>query len=114
MLGRSKILEYLCNKIVELDRLNPDDCIFFFTRDYHCPQKYDDVYKNIINTGYNVDEKKGRVFEGLHFRKTKQNIKDFDTLVDSFLNGEDFISYSDVLEGVVIVKENEKRKKDDE
>ena len=30
------------------------------------------------------------------------------------INGEDFISYSDVLEGVVIVKENEKRKKDDE
>ena len=28
------------------------------------------------------------------------------------INGEDFISYSDVLEGVVIVKENEKRKKD--
>lgn len=92
----SHLVFYLCNKIVEQDGLNPDDCIFFFTRDYHCPQKYDDVYKNIINTGYNVDEKKGRVFEGLHFRKTKQNIKDFDTLVDSFLNGEEFIWYSQI------------------
>ena len=29
------------------------------------------------------------------------------------INGEDFISYSDVLEGIVIVKENEKRKKEE-
>ena len=62
----SHLVFYLCNRIIELDHINPDDCIFFFTRNYHCPPKYDKIYKNIIDTGYNVDEKKGRVFEGIH------------------------------------------------
>lgn len=92
----SHLVFYLCNRIIELDHINPDDCIFFFTRNYHCPPKYDKIYKNIIDTGYNVDEKKGRVFEGIHLLKTRHNIKEFDTMVDSYLRGDDFIWYSQV------------------
>jgi len=76
--------------------LDPNDCIFFFTRNYHCPAKYNEIYKNIIDTGYNVDEKKGRVFAGIHFSKTRQNIKEFDSLVDHYIKGEDFLWYSQV------------------
>lgn len=92
----SHLVFYLCNRIITLDGINPDDCIFFFTRNYHCPPKYDSIYKNIINTDYNVNEKKGRIFEGIHFLKTRQNIKKFDALVDSYLHGEDFYWYSQV------------------
>jgi len=92
----SHLVFYLCNKIVESDGLNPDDCIFFFTRNYHCPPKYDKIYKNIMDTEYNVDERKGRVFDGIHFLNTRKNIKDFDTLVDSYLHGDDFVWYSQV------------------
>ncbi len=92
----SHLVFYLCHKIAELDKLNPDDCIFFFFRNYHCPSKYDEIYKNIIDTGYNVDGKKGRVFEGIRFLKTKENIKNFDALVDSCLHGDDFIWYSQI------------------
>ena len=92
----SHLVFYLCNKIVETDAINPDDCIFFFTRNYHCPPKYDKIYKNIINTEYNVDRKKGRVFAGIHFCQTRKNIRYFDSLVDPYLKGEDFIWYSQV------------------
>lgn len=90
----SHLVFYQCNKLIELDHLNPDDCIFFFTRNYHCPKKFDEIYKNQIHTEYNVANDKGRVFEGLHIGKTRKNIKEFDTLVDSFIQGEDFTWYT--------------------
>lgn len=92
----SHLVFYLCNKIIETDSLNPDDCIFFFTRNYHCPPKFNTKYKHCIDTGYNVSPQKGRVFQGIHFRKTRNNIKEFDALVDSYIKGEDFIWYSQI------------------
>lgn len=87
---------YLCHKIVETDLLNPDNCIFFFTRNYHCPTKYDTIYKNIIDTDYNVSTNSGRVFEGLNFIKTKRNIRQFDALVDAYIKGDEFLWYSQI------------------
>ena len=92
----SHLVFYQCKKIVELDHLNPDDCIFFFTRNYVCPPKYNSLFKNQIHTQYNVDENNGRVFAGLNLRKTFSNVKSFDNLVDSYIKGEDFIWYSQI------------------
>ena len=92
----SHLAFYLCKRIIEVDLLNPDDCIFFFTRNYHFPPKYSQIFKNIINTEYNAGLRKGRVFAGIHFFKTRENINYFDSLVDPYLNGEDFIWYSQV------------------
>lgn len=92
----SHLVFYLCNKIIETDSLDPNDCIFFFTRNYHCPPKYDQIYKNTITTEYNVQPDKGRVFAGIHFCQTRKNIKYFDSLVDPYLKGEDFLWYSQV------------------
>lgn len=92
----SHLVFYQCHKIIELDHLNPDDCIFFFTRNYHCPQKFDAIYGHQIHTEYNVNTNKGRIFEGIRFDKTRKNIKEFDSLVDGFIGDNDFVWYSQV------------------
>lgn len=92
----SHLVFYLCNRIIELDGLNPDDCIFFFTRNYHCPVSFNNKYRHQIHTEYNVSEGLGRVFDGWHIHKTNRNIKAFDSLVDSYIKGEDFLWYSQV------------------
>lgn len=106
----SHLVFYLCNRIVDLDSLNPDDCIFFFTRNYRCPEKYNAKYKNRICTDYNVDTTRGRIFAGLNVIKTYKNIKDFDALVDQYLHGDSFYWYSQIcnndLCSLMVTKKN--------
>ena len=89
----SHLVFYLCNKIIEIDSINPDDCIFFFMRNYHCPEKFNETYKHQIHFESESNSKYSRVFAGLNIKKTKQNIRDFDELVDAYIKGEDFYWY---------------------
>lgn len=92
----SHLVFYLCNKIIEIDSINPDDCIFFFMRNYHCPEKFNETYKHQIHFESESNSKYSRVFAGLNIKKTKQNIRDFDELVDAYIKGEDFYWYSQI------------------
>lgn len=92
----SHLVFYLCKRIIEVDSINPDDCIFFFTRNYHCPEQYNDLFQNQIHTEYNVTPQQGRVFRGIHFLQTRRNIREFDRMVDPYIQGEDFLWYSQV------------------
>lgn len=90
----SHLVFYLSNRIVELDSLNPDDCVFFFMRNYRCPEKFNALYKHQIHFEDHVTDNYGRVFAGPHVLQTRRNIKAFDNMVDPYLNGEDFYWYS--------------------
>lgn len=83
----------MMRKIVEVKGIDVDECILFQIRNYNIPKEYESVFKNRIQTSYNVDVNRGRVFEGWKFWKTRQNIADFDRLIDEKLKGEDFICY---------------------
>lgn len=86
----------LMRKIVEVRGLDVDDCILLQIRDYQLPKAYVPVFKSCIQTSYNVDADRGRVFAGWRFWKTRENIAEFDRLVDEKIKGEDFIWYAPV------------------
>lgn len=92
----SHLAFYLCNHLIETDYINPDDCIFFTTRDYMIPQEYTTLYKKILKTSYNISPTQGRIFAGINIWKTKKNIDKFDQTIDEILKGESFIWYTQI------------------
>jgi hypothetical protein len=92
----SHLVFYLCRRIIELDSINPDDCIFFFMRNYHCPEKYNSQFVHQIHFEEHSDVENGRVFAGVQIFQTNKNIKAFDELVDSYIKGQDFYWYSQI------------------
>lgn len=84
----------MAHRIIELDHISPDDCIFLLLREYAAPQRFRDTYPIQISTAYNTSNETGRVFQPLHPLRTLQNIKDFDCLVDEHLQGDTFIWYT--------------------
>lgn len=100
----------ICNKIVEVENIHPEDCILFLVRDYQIPEEYNSIYTDQIPTSYNVAVDKGRVFAGANVFKTKRNIQDFDRLVDAHIKNEDYVWYSSVcsndLCSLMVTKKN--------
>lgn len=92
----SHLTFFLSKKYIEVKGLNLDDCIIFLVRDYHIPTKYDAMFKHQIHTSYNVSQTVGRVFAGANIFKTRQNIAEFDGLVDPYINGDSFIWYAQI------------------
>ena len=92
----SHLAFYLCHHLIQTDSLNPNDCIFFTTRDYSFPAQYNSIYTNVIKTSYNLSSTQGRIFAGWKFWQTHKNIKEFDNLIDKYLNNNQFIWYTQV------------------
>lgn len=92
----SHLVFYLCHRIIEQDSINPEDCVFFFMRNYQCPGKFNGIYTHQIHFEQQSDVKNGRVFAGIHVVQTRKNIKEFDQLVDSYIKGADFYWYSQI------------------
>lgn len=92
----SNLTFFVANKIITIDNLNRNDCCLFMVRNYHIPQPYSELYQHQISTGYNVEQTVGRVFAGINICQTKRNVSIFDSLIDAFLHGEDFIWYTSV------------------
>lgn len=91
----SHLTFYLSKKIIEERKIKDDDCIFFLVRNYKVPIEHSSKFKHVIHTSYNVSSKIGRVFS-FNFFKTKKNIKEFDKLVDAYIQGCSFIWYSQI------------------
>lgn len=92
----SNLVFYEANKLIELDGLNPNDCIFFLLRNYSIPQRFFERYPNQIQTSYNTTSGEGRVFAGWNIFQTRRNVRQFDQLVDSYINNDSFIWYTQV------------------
>lgn len=84
----------IANKIIQLDGIHPDDCIFFSLRDYQIPKQYTDIYKNQIKSTYGGGVYEGRYFAGLNVFKTRRNVRRFDSMIEKFLNGDEFYWYT--------------------
>ena len=92
----SHLAFYLCHKLIQVDAICADDCIFFTTRDYMFPAEYQSVYTHVIRTSYNTSSTSGRIFAGWKFWDTRKNIRAFDALVDRQIKGEPFLWYTQV------------------
>lgn len=92
----SHLAFYLCHRLIQIDAIPVDDCIFFTTRDYMIPREYQSIYTQIIRTSYNVSATNGRIFAGWRIWRTIKNVQDFDSLVDQEIRGEDFLWYTQV------------------
>ncbi len=92
----SHLAFYLCHKLIQIDGIDPDNCIFFTTRDYIYPKEYQSLYTHIIRTSYNISPTDGRIFAGCKFWETKKNVQQFDNLIDTALKGNPFIWYTQV------------------
>lgn len=92
----SHLAFYLCHKLIQKDAIDADDCIFFTTRDYIYPKEYQSIYTHVVRTSYNISPTDGRIFAGWKFWETQKNVHRFDTLIDSHLNGNPFIWYTQV------------------
>lgn len=92
----SHLAFYIYHRLVELDGLNKNDCIFFTTRNYMIPVEYQSTYTHVIRTSYNVSSRDGRVFAGYNMVQTRRNIQAFDRLVDAELQGEKFLWYTQI------------------
>lgn len=88
---------YIAKRIIELDQLNPDDCIFVLARDYNILEEYQQQFKNQIHIRYRVEGENqfsNRIFAGANFIATHRNIVHFDSLIDSYTKGDSYIYYS--------------------
>ena len=93
----SHLTFYICDKYIAEEGFSKQSCILFLTRDYHIPANFEREYPCIIETDYNqTGQKAGRIFAGANIMKTCKNIKRFDSLVDSYLKGEEFDLYAQV------------------
>lgn len=93
----SHLTFYIAHKIIAINEFSKDECLLFLTRNYSIPDKYTDSYPHQVHTGYNlVNSKSGRVFAGINILKTFKNIQVFDSLIDPFLQGQEFIYYTQV------------------
>lgn len=92
----SHLTFYVSKHIIELDHIAPDDCVLLLTRNYHIPPQYESQYPHQIHTTYNVDPQSGRVFAGANIMQTYKNIRDFDQLVDPYIQGREFTYYTQV------------------
>lgn len=90
----SNLAFYIANKIVELDHIAPEDCVFLLLRGFRIPDCLSSRYPNQIVTRYNTNHGEGRVFQGWRFWNTQSAICEFDNLVDSYLQGEPFVWYA--------------------
>lgn len=92
----SNLAFYEANRIIELDKLNPDDCVFLLLRNYSIPQNLAPKYPKQISTNYNTKAGEGRIFAGWNILRTKKNILQFDQLIDSYIANDSFIWYTQV------------------
>lgn len=93
----SHLTLYIAHHIIELNHFDRNDCLLFLTRDYTIPDHISVLYPHQTHTSYNlVNSKSGRVFAGANVFKTIRNIRAFDSLIDQFLQDDDFIYYTQV------------------
>ena len=93
----SHLTFYVAHRIIELNHLDRDVCLLFLTRNYSLPDNFNTQYPHQVHTGYNLaNSKSGRVFAGANIFKTIQNIREFDALIDPFLQNDDFLYYTQV------------------
>lgn len=93
----SHLTFYIAHRIIELNHLDRNECLLFLTRNYSLPDNFNTQYPHQVHTGYNLaNSKSGRVFAGANIFKTIQNIRKFDALIDPFLQGQDFLYYTQV------------------
>lgn len=84
----------IAHKIVQLDGINPDDCVLFSLRDYHIPKEYESIYSHRIHSTYGGGVYEGRYFAGLNIFQTKRNVKKFDALIESHTQGDEYYWYT--------------------
>ena len=93
----SHLTFYIAHRIIELNHHDRDECLLFLTRNYSLPDNFNELYPHQVHTGYNLaNSKSGRVFAGVNVFKTLRNIQEFDALIDPFLQGQEFIYYTQV------------------
>ena len=92
----SNLTFFIAKKIIQLDGLQKEQCCLLLIRNYQVPSQYTNEFPCQISTNYNVDQRTGRVFEGIKFWKTYKNINQFDQLIDGFVQNDSFIWYSPV------------------
>ncbi|MBQ9638079.1 MAG: hypothetical protein IJV22_00795 [Bacteroidales bacterium] len=86
----------IAKTIVAQRRIASDDCVLFLVRGYRLSSAAQQQFKHVIETNYNVDRDKGRVFAGLNVLATRRNIRQFDDKVDIVVGTEDFVWYTPV------------------
>ncbi|MBR4136539.1 MAG: hypothetical protein IKU03_09080 [Bacteroidales bacterium] len=93
----SHLTFYIAHRIIELNHFDRNECLLFQTRNYSLPDNYNAQYPHQVHTGYNLtNSKSGRVFAGANIFKTIRNIREFDALIDPFLQNDDFFYYTQV------------------
>ena len=84
----------ICDRLIQLDGLSIDDCVFLTTRNYRLPANAS-AYK-VVETELNATEKEGRLFAGWRVLKTLRNVRHFDRFIDACTQGEDYLFYTQI------------------
>lgn len=91
---------YIAKKIIEVDHLNPNDCFLLLGRNYSIQTQYQAMFPNQIPFKYRVEGESQfshRIFAGINFIKTNQNIRVFDEQIDTIVKNDTYIYYSSNL-----------------
>lgn len=84
----------ICDRLIQIDDLPIDDCVFMTTRNYRlpiCARSY-----HVVETALNTSVKSGRLFAGWRIWETKKNLRKLDQLIYDNTGGEDFLFYTQI------------------
>jgi len=91
----SHLAFYLCQRIIEQDSLKKEDCIFFTIDGYTMPSDYNDQYRSVDVYGL-LTPTRGRIFAGLRFWLTTQNVAMIDKQIEQCIGEEEYIWYTQI------------------
>ena len=84
----------ICNRLIQIDDLQVDDCVFMTTRSYRLPHSAEGYH--VVETALNSSVRSGRLFAGWRVWETKKNLRELDQLIFDHTGGEDFLFYTQV------------------
>lgn len=84
----------ICDRLIQIDDLPIDDCVFMTTRNYRLPASAQECH--VVETALNTSVKSGRLFAGWRVWETKRNLRELDQLIFDHTGGEDFLFYTQI------------------
>ena len=91
----SHLAFYLCQRIIEQDSLKTEDCLFFTIDGYTLPSEYRSRYRS-VDIYELLSSTRGRVFAGLRFWHTSENIAIIDRRIEQLVGDEPFLWYTQI------------------
>ncbi|MBO7457267.1 MAG: hypothetical protein J6T71_05540 [Paludibacteraceae bacterium] len=86
----------VARKIIETDNIPAAQCCFVLLRNYVIPAEYQAKFKNQLSGSFNIDARRGRIFEGWRIWKTRQNMRTWDEQLSQLTDHDDFIWYTSI------------------